>query len=99
MERLAVRLEQSGAALAAQFEIPIFGELFGLGEAVELGALPMIPAVMEGRAEPVFAGIVATIELHLSAKDRMARHKPLHHTNFPSNFRLNALSGRNGEIG
>src|SRR5665213_3337137 len=74
-EGLALGLEESGAAFAAQFEIPVFGDLLGVRQAIGFGAFPAVLALQEGRAKPVLAPVVATIELHLAVEDGMRRHK------------------------
>ena len=75
VEGLAFGLEEPGPALAAQFEIPVFGDLLGMGQAIGFGAFPAVLALQEGRAKPVLAPVVAAIELHLAVEDGMRRHK------------------------
>ena len=76
--RFAKRLfcfEETGARLAAQTEIPVFGKLFGLSEFVFFGANAELTAVDRCGALPV-AAVTALVDLNESAKDFVACHSP-----------------------
>ena len=54
--------------LAAQLQIPVLGEILGLGQAVFLGGNPSVFAGEVGGALPATA-IVASVDVDLAAED------------------------------
>ena len=71
------RFELAGMCLALKSEIPVFGNILGLGKTLLLGgSAPLLPADAR-RALPKSA-VGPTENLHLSAKDLMNRRHHHH---------------------
>jgi hypothetical protein len=68
VEGLLGRLEQPCAALAAELEIPVLGDLFGERETVLAGAFAPLRAADRGRTVPGGA-VRPSIDLDLPAQD------------------------------
>src|SRR5882672_347393 len=66
-------LEQAGAGSAAQFEVPVLGDLLGVGKAFFVRALAVILVFVMSRTLPESA-VVALIDEDFATHDRMADH-------------------------
>ena len=72
-----LRFQQAGAVLAAQFQIPVLGDLLGEGDVFFLGGRAVLLAPQRRRALPE-AAVAAPVELNFAVHQLVACHGARH---------------------